>query len=538
MADTVCSKLNYTVGDGTTSAIIATNAVYDAIYDSLGELNYYKSREITKSFNRIKERLVSELRNMAVDIRSTSPEKLTDIISKIARVSSNGDTQIVDIITNLYKELQYPAITVSMSKDGETKGTVVNGYPAEVMLTDQLYINNDNKTMMLSNADVIVFDHKVNEITYQDIIKPLHYHCKACGRSLIVIAPFYDETALTGPIRRDILDEYNKSKETSLVLTVCRHTSGSHKLMLADLAMLLNTDLISVGMESDIIQGASSRSNGINYYINIDDRHIPNTLVCAVDRVKHSFFTIREEERNMYDMFDFTVDEKGEPTNIPRIRLGFVGKCELGLDKSVFSEFIYNEDLYKKTVAEAERQLDDTINTYKKLGTFTTEISEKQKRLFRLNMKMGIIEVGGESELSQKYNKDAIDDTVRATESAFNNGIIAGSHVTMLHIIKHILEEEELEPLNNTLLCALYDGFKYVYKSVLLNAGCDEGKIDDIIKRSIESGITYNIETEEYDDNILTSCETDTEILGAVIDLVGLISTSNQLVICEQRGAC
>lgn len=550
MADTVCSRLNYTVGDGTTSAIMATNAVYDSVSASLDKFDYYKSREISQAFSCIKDEIIKRLRDKAVSIQSDDPDKLVESISRIASISSNNNHEIVSIISALYRELMYPAISVVLSKEGSTKGTIINGYSAEVMLTDQLYINNDNKTMVLNDSDVIIFDHKVTESTYQSIIKPLNYQCKVRGRHLIVIAPFYDETALTGPIRRDILDEYNKNKDVNLVLTVCRHMSSNHKLMLSDLAMLLNTDLISLGMEDEITRGMINKPNGLLYYFNIDERYIPNTVICAANMQEKKLYTILEEDRQNHQFLDYTIDDDGNPTGINRIRLGFAGKVELGLDQSTFTEFVFNEDLYKKTVNEAKHDLEEAINTYKKLGNFTTEINDKQKRLYRLSLKMGIIEVGGESDISQKYNKDAIDDTVRATESAYNNGVVSGSHVTMITIINDMIKEarsadidknDEKATQNNKLiimlLSALRTGFISVYQSVLANANITEDRANDIINESINCGITYNIESEEFDGYVINSCETDIEILRAVIDLVGLISTSNQLVICEQRGA-
>lgn len=554
MADTVCSRLNYTVGDGTTSAIMATNAVYDAVQEKLDRFDYYKSREVSQAFDIIRDEIISRLRESAVDIRSDDEDELARSVIKIASIASNDDVEIVRIITNLYRQLMYPAITVSLSKSGETKGKIVVGYPAEVLLTDQLYINNDNNTMSLSNSDVLIFDHKVTESTYQTIINPLNYQCKVRGRHLIVIAPFYDETALTGPIRRDILAEYNKEKDVNLVLTVCRKISANHRVMLSDLAMLLNTDVISMGMEDEIKRGLMSmdQTNGILYYINIDDRGIKGLSVLGVDTENKTLHVMRDGDDNPYPKWDYSIDANGNPTGIKRLNLGFAGQCELGLEQSIFTELNYNEDLYQKTIREAKQDLEDCINKYKKLGSFTTEIGERKKRLFRLGMKMGIIEVGGESEISQKYIKDAIDDTVRAVESAYNHGVVAGSHVTMINIINDMIDEarncnydmegmgtvEELQQRDKLiimLLESLKTGFTIVFKSVLNNAGITDDDADNIIKESLKLGTTYNVGTREYDGNVINSCETDVEILRAVIDLIGLISTSNQLVICEQR---
>ena len=48
------------------------------------------------------------------------------------------------------------------------------------------------------------------------------------------------------------------------------------------------------------------------------------------------------------------------------------------------------------------------------MGTFNIEVSQAQERLYALRLKMGVIEVGADSELSQKLIKDAVDDAIKA----------------------------------------------------------------------------------------------------------------------------
>ena len=543
MADKICSRLNYTVGDGTTSAIMATNSVYESIEKAINnDSHVFKSRDVMRVLNEIRDDIISSMRESAIDIRDKDPKKLRKTIEDIASISSNGNQEIVELVASLYEKLMYPAITVTLAKDGQTKSKIVDGYSAEVMLTDNIYINNDNNTMSISDADIIMFDHKVNEVTYKELIKPLNMQCSARGRKLVVIAPFYDEKALTGVMRRDLLDEYNKTKNINLVLCVCRNMSGNHKLMLSDLAMLLNTELISTGMEDEIVNGLKTQYGDVNYFINIDNRDIPNTIVTQIMKAdEHKLQTIMYEDLDDDLMVDWSVDLSDQPTNIKRVRLGFAKTVELGLESSTFKGFYYNEDLYEKFIKEAKIDLENTIEKYKKLGSFSTEVSSKQKRLYRLGLKMGIIEVGGESDISQKYLKDAVDDTVRATESAFNNGIVQGCHVTLLTALYRESNLRDNEPLRDTLLNALISGFESVYSKVLLNSDIEpENILKDLKTAALMPGfkpLAYDVITGQYNGTVINSCETDIEILRAVIDLVGLIITANQLVICEGRNS-
>ena len=50
-------------------------------------------------------------------------------------------------------------------------------------------------------------------------------------------------------------------------------------------------------------------------------------------------------------------------------------------------------------------------------------------------LKMGVIEIGADSELSQKMEKDAIDDAIKAANSSFTHGVVQGCNLTLIKII-------------------------------------------------------------------------------------------------------
>ena len=69
-----------------------------------------------------------------------------------------------------YKELGYPAITSTLSKEGITKASVVKGYKTNISIIDKLYINNDAETAELnSGANVLIFDEVTNHLDMETI---------------------------------------------------------------------------------------------------------------------------------------------------------------------------------------------------------------------------------------------------------------------------------------------------------------------------------------------------------------------------------
>jgi len=210
-----------------------------------------------------------------------------------------------------------------------------------------------------------------------------------------------------------------------------------------------------------------------------------------------------------------------------------------------------------------------------------------QERLYSLKLKMGIIEVGADSELSQAMFKDAVDDAVKAAESAFKHGIVMGCNLNLLQILDEARLNEK-DSLNKTLLDILFHGMKTMYGTVLANAftdykatydesletdlveqflvsvksklprininvfkdkdklelaiknlGYDEDSLIPIHSVIIEySKITnqvFDLSTLSFSDNIINSVQTDIEILKATIDLMAILIVGNQMVVTQKH---
>ena len=253
----------------------------------------------------------------------------------------------------------------------------------------------------------------------------------------------------------------------------------------------------------------------------------------------------------------------------------------MGLKDSTIHTFFYDEDRYNVILKDAEEDLEEKEKKYQKLGTFNLEVSLAQQRVYALRLKMGIIEVGADSELSQKMIKDSVDDAIKAAASAYNNGVILGCNVTLIQAIKKVRADylvkagDDIAQLSliKTLFAILIQGFRDVYGTVLNNAfenfdiPCDHQSVyaelptekfdknvideiideyqrsgyetisffDLIIEYSLKTNQVFDVSRREFSDKIVNSSQTDEEILKATIDLIGLLIVGNQMVI-TQRG--
>lgn len=580
MAGDICGRLNYSVGDGTTSAIIATNSIYQnyrALKDELTN-NYILPRDVMKKFNIIKSRVIEKMGEKVIPINTDDPEQLYKNIYEVVYISSNGDELITDYIADLYKELGIPGISCIKAPDGITSKKLIKGYNYELSLNDRLYINNDEKTMSVSNADVIVFGTKITETTYTKILKPLNQECAMRGRNLIVAAPSYDEKALQQVIAPELNAEFRKMHSVNMVLTTYRAISAHTRRLVNDFAILMNTEIIDRVKEKEILDQLAT-GKGIHQVINIDNRQIEGLRCVAIsdqEQPASYVYGVDELPENFRTISDFLPMEENA------VHLGFVREASLGLQKSLFTELCYDEARYEVALNEAKDLLEEAERKYQKLGTFNIEVRQCQERYYALKLKMGIIEVGGDSDMSQQLLKDAVDDAVRAAESAYKYGVVQGCNMNLTQSIQEVYHDTEDE-IDKILLNILMNGFIDVYKTVLSNAftnvefqigdtavndiknyitnhfgpvneifvdedalnntitsfnKSESGKLtlhDILIGYSLLTNSVFDVSSFSYSNRVINSLQTDTEILTATIDLIAILITGNQMVVTQKH---
>lgn len=470
IASNTCGRLNYKVGDGTTTAMIATNAIYDAYMQpemkNMLDNSGFLPREIMETLNTLKDEIIQKINVIARPIRGE--EDMVDKISNIVRISSNGNEELTSMITDIYSKLGYPNINCSKASDGVTKYNIIDGFKSSASLTDKMYINTDNKTAEYNDVDVLIFDHKISRHAYTDIIRPMWELIQNLGRQLVVIAPFYDNVLLNTDIKRDINESYKKERQLDLVLLVAKTGSASDKKSLSDLAMLLNTTMIDINLETKLLEKIRF---GVEPYrlFNIALRHIPGITIIK-DNTDNTDIPLDRDVDDGETQYPFILD-------IDSIRVGFARSLVSDIDYSVFNGFYYNHDLYQKTLSEAKSDWDDAVDKYSKLSTFSFETLHAQQRYNNLCLKLASIEVGGDSILSQNMLYDSVEDSVKAAESAYTHGYIKGCNLTTLECIDALIPKfkegetvEKSQILRGLLLDILKRGFLNVYGAVLNNA--------------------------------------------------------------------
>lgn len=100
-------------------------------------------------------------------------------------------------------------------------------------------------------------------------------------------------------------------------------------------------------------------------------------------------------------------------------------------------------------------------------GAKLDEKDEITERIARLNGKVGIIKVGGNTDTEAEEKKYRIDDAVAAVRAAMQDGIVAGGGVTLRDLSgDYLISEDKALKVLGVALCAPYD-------TLLLNSGYD-----------------------------------------------------------------
>tara|TARA_Y100001937_G_scaffold127009_1_gene197837 strand:- start:1518 stop:3098 length:1581 start_codon:yes stop_codon:yes gene_type:complete len=160
-------KTANTAGDGTTTAIVLTEALVKA-----GQ-KYIKDGEnpiqVIRQVRELGEKVLKKIKQESIEVTD-------DMLKDIATISANNDEEIGDIIAAAYKEVGRDGIvTVERSQTDETFAEVTNGIKVDRGWTSPMFINDQRKDECIhEDVKVLVCDTEINNILQiENILKPI-----------------------------------------------------------------------------------------------------------------------------------------------------------------------------------------------------------------------------------------------------------------------------------------------------------------------------------------------------------------------------
>ncbi len=129
------------------------------------------------------------------------------------------------------------------------------------------------------------------------------------------------------------------------------------------------------------------------------------------------------------------------------------------------------------------------------------EIKKLQERLAKFCGGIGVIKVGGTTEIEMKEKKDRIEDALFAVKAAMLEGVVAGGGVALIRAMVKIEGLKGDNDDQNVGIALARRAMEYPLRQIVMNAGAEASVVLDEVKKH-EGNYGYNAATGKYGDMI------------------------------------
>ena len=477
-----------TVGDGTTSAIVLSSIIFDKLVES--ELEGHPS-QIISCFKEAVNDIIKE-----IESKPNREATLSDIYN-IALTSTDNNHEIAQYLHDIYKEFGNDVfIDVGISNDENTKIKYYNGTTLRTGYLDPVMITNQEKgTAEMPFPMIYIFRDPVdtpdmvnlmNSIIKQNIVDPINKtgNVNSCVNTVIMAPKISSDLAQT---MNEIIMQMHQYKFPLLIIT----------------------NIFAEDVYEDLITLTGAKP--INRYI--------------------------DPELQKIDI------ENGKAPTMENI-VSFAGTTELIVSDATTTKFIRPACMYKEGTNEYTVEFNNLIKALEaelKMAYENNETVAVTGRLKRRinSLKANMVEflIGGVSVADRDSVRDLVEDAVKSLRSACTYGVGQGSNVeaylasSNLASSTIIFEDEPEKATKQNCIDIIYNAYLDLLFTLYEVSGYSEEYASYILGKIEDTGKAYNIRTNECDDKVLTSIESDKVILSTISKIVTLMYTSNQFLL-------
>ena len=488
--------VEHQVGDGTTSSVIISASVFKGLSKLEKESNI-PPRALIKAFQDC-------VKNIQENITKKKREITLEDIYKICLISTNGNKEVSDMISQVYKDYGFDvSIDVGISNDVNTKLKIYDGLTIGEGYSDPAYINNNiNGTAEIrgegtQGARIYAFSDPIDtpemisfmeKIIMDNIITPFGEEHLNEMIPTVIISPHISRDA-SGLLTKlvTLLYSYNKDnlqnqKPPILVLT---NISGTDEDIYLDIANLCRCKMIKKYIDPNIQKADQEKGDAPTIETITEWYGTADEVIADGDKTKFiNPAAMADESDNTYDML-----------------LNFL----------------------KAEIKKAEDE-----------NTDHTTIGRLKKRLRHLEANMVEYLIGGITISDRDSLKDLVEDAVKNCASAVVNGVGFAANYEGLRSSYELLNDDDsiASKIYNIIFAAYYNAAKILYTSALSNSN----DVEEIILKSLQDNHPYNImdifnEIESDGSDVLCSINTDIEILNAISKIITIMVTANQSLV-------
>lgn len=231
MVKEVASKTGKVAGDGTTTATVMAQAIFDAGLKTLAA--GANAMDLKRGIDKAVSAVVAELKKQSREVGDNQ-----DKIRQVASVSANNDAAIGKLISEAMEKVGNDGvITIEEAKATETTVEVVEGMQFDRGYLSPYFVTDSQKmTSDLDNPYLLIYDKKISSM--KDLLPVLEKTAQT-GKALLIIAEDIEGEALATLV-------VNKLRGTLKVAAVKAPGFGDRrKAMLEDIAILTGGTVLS-----------------------------------------------------------------------------------------------------------------------------------------------------------------------------------------------------------------------------------------------------------------------------------------------------
>lgn len=488
-----------TVGDGTTSVVLLSNEIFKAMC-AIEDKDTTSAYILMKTFRKIVDEMIE-------NIRKNKRECTLENIYDICMISTNGNKEVANSITEIYKEFGMDVfIDVGISNTTDHLVKSYDGLTLDIGYPTPAYINTsgsdkESGRSSIRNPRIYAFEDPVDTpemmsfleaIVYNNILNPL-INQTFDYIPTVILAPSVsrDGNKLLGELEKTLysFDQNNAEDKKPPILIITN--ANIHAEQYNDIIMLCGVPTIRKFIDPKIQEEAIKNGNAPT----------PET-VC-----------------DWYGSADLV---EADTTNTKFVN----PKCMFDVDAD--GNRIYSS-VYNGLINYISQELDVAYKNNE-----NANVTGNLKR--RLNsLKTNLVEylIGGITVTDRDSIRDLVEDAVLNCRSAAKHGVGYGANFEAFRVINTMTGGRNKEKFTENEL-AIADAIHAAYYKSLLNLYMTvytEEVAKQFISVSIAKDMPINLATNHFDGRVLCSIETDIAILEAISKVVMVMFTANQALL-------
>ena len=478
------------VGDGTTSAVILSKLIFNALYKEAVEHDWSEKKIMNLIEHEIAPKIIE-------GIQKKGRKCTIDDIYNIAYTSTDGNEEIAASIRQIYEEFGMNAYIEV--KPSNTDDNMVKSY--EGITFDQGYFNscfiNDSKRSVceIRNPKLYIFEDAI------DTPEMLAFFGKIVTDNILVPIQNKDASALVPTVV--FSTKYGEDVRSSMD-AVFKSLNSFPPANRPPLLLITNISKLYQLYDLATLSGAKT----IKKYIDPEVQQL-------------------DIERGIAPTPDTIHDFAGTAESII---------ADVACTKVINPACMHNPDgSYSTTYNALIEQLNAELKKFEETREEMVKIDLLKRRIRSLECNMVDFYIAGISHTDRNALIDAVEDALLNCRSASENGVGDGANFLPLSVLHDMIKEnkdKEEGTLSDIIIEALYESYKSLYLHIY-RVKEDTVQANDILDMSFKYNKPLNIRSGFCDGKVLTSIKADQVILEAICRIIGLMFKTNQAIVAD-----